>query len=395
MSAGIDADALVEFVQQLVRIPSVHDPARGLDEQPAAELVAEQMRVFGWDPEIDEVAPGRPNVIAVVDGGGGPGPTLMFEGHTDVVTEGDGWTVDPFGGELSDGKLWGRGAADMKGGLAAMLFATDALARREAFPGRVVLAALVDEEGMMLGAKDLVARGRTDGVDAAICGEPEGGEICHVAKGAVRLRVDLHGKMAHGAMPFEGRNPNRAVAAAIAALADLEHVLQQRHGDDPYLGQVWVTPTVLAAGAAAQMNVMPANASVWVDVRTLPGLDHAALVPELADVVAAAAAPLGIETEVTVIDDRPAIAVPEDDRLVRALWEAHEAVGGSAPRLGGVPGSTDGTIITSRTGIPTVVYGPGGKWIAHQADEFVEVDDLLRHAEVYVEAAHRFLRPAS
>ena len=226
MSEGIDGDALVEFVRQLVRIPSVHDPARGLDEQPAAELVAEQMRAFGWDPEIDMVAPGRPNVIAVVDGGGGPGPTLMFEGHTDVVTEGDGWTVDPFGGELRDGKVWGRGAADMKGGLAAMLFATDALARRGPFPGRVVLAALVDEEGMMLGAKDMVARGRTDGVDAAICCEPEGGEICHVAKGAVRLRIDLHGKMAHGAMPFEGRNPNRGVAAAITALADHELVLQ-------------------------------------------------------------------------------------------------------------------------------------------------------------------------
>ena len=90
-----------------MRIPSVHDPARGLDEQPAAELVAEQMRAFGWEPEIDIVAPGRPNVIAVVDGGGGPGPTLMFEGHTDVVTEGDGWTVDPFGGERRDGRLWG------------------------------------------------------------------------------------------------------------------------------------------------------------------------------------------------------------------------------------------------------------------------------------------------
>ena len=101
----------------------------------------------------------------------------------------------------------------MKGGVAAMLFATDALVRRGPFPGRIVLAALVDEEGMMAGAKDLVARGRTDGVDAVICCEPEGGEICHVAKGALRLRLDFTGKMAHGAMPFQGRNPNRAVGA--------------------------------------------------------------------------------------------------------------------------------------------------------------------------------------
>src|SRR4051794_28878630 len=159
MTSAVDDAALIAFTQELVRIPSVHDPARGLSEAPAAELVAAQMREFGWDPQLDVVEPGRPNVVAVVDGGGGPGPTLMFEGHTDVVTEGDGWTVDPFGAEIVDGKMYGRGSADMKAGLAAMLFATHALQQRGPFPGHIVLAALVDEEGMMLGAKDLVARG--------------------------------------------------------------------------------------------------------------------------------------------------------------------------------------------------------------------------------------------
>ena len=392
---SIDAAALVELTQALVRIPSVYDPDRGLCEQPAADLVAAQMRTFGWEPEIDVVAPGRPNVIAVVDGGGGRGPTLMFEGHTDVVTEGDGWTVDPFGAAIVDGKLFGRGSADMKGGVAAMLCATDALVRRGPFPGRIVLAALVDEEGMMAGAKDLVARGRTDGVDAVICCEPEGGEICHVAKGALRLRLDFTGKMAHGAMPFQGRNPNRAVGATIGALADLEAAVQARHGEHPHLGHVWITPTVLRAGDAVQMNVMPAGASMWVDVRTTPSVDHPALIAEVTDVVAAAAHDLGIATSVDVIDDRPSVATAEDDPLVRAVWDAHAAVGSGEPRLGGVPGATDGTVITSRTGMPSVVYGPGGKWIAHQADEFVAVDELVNHAEVYVEAADRFLRQPS
>ena len=133
----------------------------------------------------------------------------------------------------------------------------------------------------MAGAKDLVARGRTAGVDGVICCEPEGGEICHVAKGALRLRLDFTGKMAHGAMPFQGRNPNRAVGAAIGALAELEAAVQERHGEHPHLGQVWITPTVLRAGEPVQMNVMPAGASVWVDVRTIPSVDHAALVAEL------------------------------------------------------------------------------------------------------------------
>ena len=120
----MDGDAVVALTQQLVRIPSVNRPADGLSEAPAAELVAETMRDFGWDPTIDEVTPGRPNVTVRIEGGS-PGPTLMFEGHTDVVTEGDRaeWSVDPFGGEIVAGRLYGRGAADMKGGVAAMVHA--------------------------------------------------------------------------------------------------------------------------------------------------------------------------------------------------------------------------------------------------------------------------------
>ena len=160
----------------------------------------------------------------------------------------------------------------MKAGVAAMLFAADALARRGPFPGRIVLAALVDEEGMMAGAKDFVARGRADGVDGVICCEPEGGEICHVAKGALRLRVDLHGKMAHGAMPFQGRNPNRAVGAVLARAGRRSSSgCRARTASTRTSGELWVTPTVLRAGEPAQMNVMPADASMWIDVRTMPG----------------------------------------------------------------------------------------------------------------------------
>jgi succinyl-diaminopimelate desuccinylase len=131
---------------------------------------------------------------------------------------------------------------------------------------------------------------------------------------------------------------------------------------------------------------------MWIDVRTTPDCDHEALLAELRGAVAASAAAVGIESDVEVIDDRPAVATAEDHPLVTAVADAHAAVTGTAPRLGGVPGATDGTIITSRAGVPSVVYGPGGKWIAHQADEFVEIADLVTHAEVYVEAADRFLR---
>src|SRR5215510_10877414 len=202
----IDSDGLIEFARALVRIPSVNQPEAGRSEAPAAALVAERMRSFGWAPLIEDAAPGRPNVIAVVDGGL-PGPTLMLEGHTDVVTEGDpcDWSHDPFGAEVVSGRLYGRGAADMKGGVAAMVYAAAALAAAGPFPGRLLLAALADEEGLMLGAKDFVRRGHAAGVAAAIVCEPEGGEVGIAQKGAIRARINALGAMAHGAMPDRGR----------------------------------------------------------------------------------------------------------------------------------------------------------------------------------------------
>ena len=383
------------MVRELVRIPSVHDPSTGRCEAPAAEWVATTMRGFGWDPVVDVVAPGRPNVHCIVDGGR-PGPTLLFEGHTDVVTEGDAsaWSVDPFAAEVRDGRLFGRGSADMKGGLVAALVAARAVADRGPFPGRLMLAALCDEEGMMAGAKHFVATGRLDGVDGIICCEPEGGEVCACAKGALRLAVDLTGTMAHGAMPFAGANPVAALGPMLMDLAVLQADLQARFGEHEHLGQAWVTPTVVRGGDAGQMNVIPPHATVRLDVRTVPGMVHADLVAEVRERVGRSVATSGVTAEVSVIDDRPVVDVPTDSRLVRSVCDAHHAVSGEPARLGGVPGSTDGTILTSRTGVPSVVYGPGGKWIAHQVDEFVALDDLAAHAEVYVEAALRFCGPA-
>jgi succinyl-diaminopimelate desuccinylase len=392
---GIDHEALVEVVQALVQVPSVHDPGTGRSEQGAARLVAHQLRDFGWEPELDPVAPGRPNVYAVVDGGA-PGPTLLFEGHTDVVTEGDSgaWAHPPFAGEIHDGRLYGRGSADMKSGLVAALFAARAVADAGPFPGRIFLAALVDEEGMMAGAKHFVSTGQAKGIAAAICCEPEDGEVCAVAKGSVRLRVDFHGAMAHGAMPFQGRNPNPVAARFLAALAGHEAELQARHPRHEHLGQVHLTPTVLRSGEPVQMNVIPAGASAWLDVRTIPGVDHGTLVAEIGALAAEAGAEAGVGAEVHVIDDRPAVDTPTDAPVVEALCAAHHAITGQPARYGGVPGATDGTILTARTGMPTVVYGPGGKWIAHQVDEHVEVAAIIEAAEVYREAALRFFAAA-
>jgi succinyl-diaminopimelate desuccinylase len=389
----IDTDGLVRLAQQLVRVPSVYAPERGRTEAPAAALVERTMRDFGWQVDVDEVAPGRPNVVGTVTGGL-PGPTLLFEGHTDVVTEGadDQWAFPPFAGDIVDGMLRGRGSADMKGGVAAMMFAVAALAQSGPFPGRVVVAALVDEEGMMTGVKHFVANGRAAGVAAAIVCEPEGGEVCAVQKGALRLRVDARGKMAHGAMPDKGRNPTPALHDVVSFAASEQRRLQESFGHYPLLGQVWVTPTVFQAGDPLQVNVIPATAWVAFDVRTVPGVDHGQLVGRFHEAAARVSAAHGVAVTVTVIDDRPPTETSRDAAVVRAVVDAHRDVTGAAPVFGGVPGTTDGTILARDGGLPVVVYGPGGKWIAHQADEQVAVAELVTCAEVYLGAAQRFLR---
>ncbi|MGH9067323.1 MAG: M20 family metallopeptidase [Acidimicrobiales bacterium] len=389
----VDAEAVVELARALVRIRSVHQAEGDPGEAEVAALVARTMRQFGWGAELTESAPGRPNVVATVVGGGGPGPVLGFEGHLDVVTEGDlgQWTVDPYAGLVREGRLYGRGAADMKAGLAAMLYGARALQLAGPFPGVLRLLVMSDEEGMMLGAKRAVADGALKGVAGVIVCEPEGGEICPTSKGAIRIRIDLTGKMAHGAMPHQGANPIPAMAEMVAEVRRLQEQLQSEVGEHPLLGWTYLTPTVALAGDQEQINVSPASATLALDIRTTPGVEHQRLIGELGAACSRVARDAGVSADLVVLDDRPPVDTPVGHPVVTSLAAAHAEVTGEAARFGGVPGTTDGTIFTRDAGVPTVVYGPGGKWIAHQADEYVEVAEIPRYARVYARAAQLFL----
>lgn len=392
MSDGIDAQGMLGFLQQLVRTPSVTG-RDGPGEAAVAQLVAKQMRAWGWETRLEEFAPNRQNVVATIDHGL-DGRCLLFEGHSDVVTAGNmgDWDRHPFSGDVVDGWLYGRGAADMKGGVAAMMFAARTLSRGAPFRGLLMIAVLGDEEGMMAGAKSFVARGHARDVDAAVVCEPEGGEVCLSQKGAIRLHVRIRGRMAHGAMPAEGRNPLPAVAALVTRLAGLERKVQQQLGSDELLGAPYITPTVIRGGTEDQLNVIPADAVVGIDVRTLPAQDHPELIRRITQVGEQVAREHAVGCEVTVVDDRPPTVTDKDAPIARAIISSHAAVTGSEPRIGGVPGTTDGTILWRDASIPVVVYGPGEKWIAHQPNERVALADVITAAQVYVATARSFLR---
>jgi len=220
----VDGAELIELTRDLVRIPSVirPDDPRGTEAAVAA-YVEWWLAKEGFTVEVQEVAPGRSNVLGWI-GDKDEGRSLLLEGHTDVVTEGDRreWAHDPFGADLVDGRIYGRGAADMKGGLAAAMVAAAAIKRSGApLRGRLVVGALVDEEGDMLGARHLCATAIGRGLDAAIVCEPEQNELCLEQRGVVWARVSARGRMAHGAMPEAGANPITALGAVVSDIAAL------------------------------------------------------------------------------------------------------------------------------------------------------------------------------
>ena len=213
----IEREELVRLTQELVRIPSVYRPEeRDGNESRVARFVADYLEQAGFEAKTEEVAPGRPNVWAVWEGDS-PGKTLLFEAHTDVVTEGSAeeWEHPPFGAERAGGRIYGRGACDTKGNLAAAVVAVRAIKDSGVpFPGTLILCHPVDEEGMMAGIKAFIENGHAEGVDAAVICEPEENQLCITQKGALRVEVTVRGQYgARGHAPERGqpRHPGRAV----------------------------------------------------------------------------------------------------------------------------------------------------------------------------------------
>ena len=398
--ARIDTDELIALTRDLVRIPSVVRPGDPTATEAAVAAHVERwLRTEGFDVEVHEVAPGRPNVLASI-GASGAGRTLLLEGHTDVVTEGDAreWSHPPFGGDLVDGRIYGRGSADMKSGLAAAMVAAAAIKRSGArLGGRLVVGALVDEEGDMLGARHLCTTALGRELSAAIICEPEQNELCLEQRGVVWARVTVRGRMAHGAMPETGINPITALGALLREAPALERRLRRLCRRSPHLRPPTVTPTTAQAPVQGvpQSNVIPSTAQATLDIRLTPGPDADAVAKEI-DVAcqrAMEACPGATVEWQPVNGYRMATRVERSEPLVRAMGRGVRQATGKPPHFGGVPGSTDGTILRMTLGIPIVTCGPGHRLIPHQVDEHVEVAQLVDAARIYVASALNFLKP--
>lgn len=397
----IDADEVIELTRALVRIPSVYRPGDPeATEARVAAFVESWFRREGFDVLVQDVAPGRPNVIGSL-GEKRPGQrSLLLEGHTDVVTEGDPaeWSRPPFGAELVDGRIYGRGTADMKSGLAAAMVAAAAFRRAGVgLKGKLVVGALVDEEDGMIGVRHLCQTAVGRELDAAIICEPEENELCLEQRGVVWARFRVRGKMAHGAMPEAGVNPIACLGRLLAAAPGLERRLRKVCEKSRYLRPPTVTPTIVQGPPARvgvpQSNVIPAVAEATFDIRLTPGIGEDGVRAELEEICRqAAAAQPGVKIEWEPVNAfRLATKVDRAEALVEAMVRGVKQAARRAPRYGGVPGSTDGTILRMQLGIPIVTCGPGDRLIPHQVDEFVSTDEIVEAAKIYVASALNYL----
>ncbi len=392
---NIDDQELIRWVQALTRIPSVWRPDEGVGEEEAARWVEKRCREIGLETHFQWVAPGRPNVIATY--GQHSGPTLMFEGHTDVVTEGDPslWTHPPFSATIRSGRIYGRGANDMKAGLVCALIATKAIVQSGLkLKGSILIGAVCDEEGDMIGIKHFVEQGWADQVSAAIICEPEENHLCISQKGVMWLRAVIHGIMTHGAMPLTGVNTAYPMARFLMLLHSLEEREIARRGFDKYLGQPSITPTVLRSPnvGESQKNVMPGATEVILDFRLLPEQSPDDLVGQIETLLTAVVTvDERLQYSLEVIELRHPTNTARDEPIVSAIASAFRDLTQTEPIYGGVPGSTDGTILHVCRGIPIVTCGPGDIHIPHHIDEWVSLDEIKLAARMYALAAMRFL----
>jgi len=415
----IKREELIKLTQDLIRIPSVRSQKEGSNEEKVAIFLSHLLEEMGLDVVVEEVEPGSPNVIAVLQGES-DGPCLMFECHTDVVTEGDAseWKYGPYEGRLVGNRIYGRGACDTKGNLAAAIKAVRAISQSGIpFKGRILLGILVDEEGMMSGVKHFIRQGWAAGIHGAIICEPVDNQLCITQKGALRAELITTGKMSHGAMPLAGLNPIPPMISILEKIRQLEEEEVERLGKGVFLGYPSITPTVLQAPMKGepQLNVIPHQCRALLDIRTVPGQSHEALKKQLEDIVrdeersvhaslASGALKemrenlekglskgISFQSTINIFEDRPWTRTSRDERIVQAVSGAIRSVAGEEPTYGGVPGATDGTFLSAWAGIPIVTVGAGKWMIPHQKDEWVSVEDLELTAKIYAASALEFL----
>jgi acetylornithine deacetylase len=376
------ADPVITLLRDLVAIDSVNPTlvpgARG--EADIARRLADELRSLGLTVEIADASPGRPNVVGVLEGRRA-GRSLMLCGHTDTV--GVTGMPKPFTPDIRDGKLFGRGAQDMKGGVAAMVGVARAIVESGGLErGRLVIAAVADEEHSSLGADQLVKTWRAD---AAVVTEPTGLDVAVAHKGFQWVAVETRGRAAHGSRPRDGRDAIMRMGRVLTRLERLEKKL--RYGaSHELLGTASLHASIIDGGE--ELSSYPARASLQFERRTLPGEPANVALTEIVTILdELRREDAEFEADAHMVFGREGYEIAPSSPLPDALIKAASHVGGT-PRRVGMTFWTDAAILGS-AGIPTVLFGPGGAGL-HSTEEYVLIEDVCRCRDALLELTRAF-----
>lgn len=374
--ANKNKNEIIQLAQKLIRVPSFSGDTQGLSR--IAAIISEEMKKMGFSVELIEAEKGLTNVIGTFRGSAGAA-CLLFNGHTDVVPaqSGGDWSVDPFSAEIKEGRIYGRGACDMKGGLAAMLAAPKiAFSLFPEYRGNLILTATVDEEiGGFRGLKFAVEQGVK--ADMGIVCEPSDLKIVNVCKGLLQLRLRTKGKSAHGGVPEQGVN---AISKMLKILMKLENYDFEQTPHN-VLGKP--TVNIGRIGGGQRPNVVPDSCETEIDIRYLPGKNHLQIIDDLERlIVELRKKDPQIETEIEIIRYRSSLEIAKDSPVIRTIMEAAQVILGRHLELRGMitPGDSEYLV---NAGIPSVIFGPGDEHLAHSANEWIAINDILTATEIY------------
>lgn len=371
----IELEKVIEDTQALIKIDSQNP---GIQESAACEWVGNRLAEMGLSAQKQNVEGGRENVIATIPGSG-EAPRLVMLAHLDTVPIGAGWSMDPLGGEIRDGRIYGRGACDMKGGVAVSLGLMSAYAKQKSgMRGDLVFVGTVDEEAPdMAGAQRLVASGFLRPDDQVIALEPTGTRLRIAQMGLRWLRVRVVGRMAHAGRAHLGIDSAHVMARIVDRLKTLVSGLPH---EDEILGKARFTCGTFHAGVAT--NVVPPEAEAYFDVRIVPPMQIEEVIPMVSQVANQVIADFpGAKFSVEPLGaPRPPVRAADSSPIVLGLRSAYQLETGDALPQGGADGHeayTDSSMVASLTGSKScTVFGPGSTDIAHTADEFVPISDL-------------------
>ncbi len=376
--AEISQDEVIGFLQGLVRIPSVHEPG---DTREAVAYCAEPLRKAGFATRFEQLEEIKPNLVA--EYGEGTGPTVMFNAHVDVVPTGEllAWRFDPWGAEIDEGRVYGRGAGDDKASVTAQVMAGVALARSGVpLTGRLIVNEVADEEvGGVAGAKWLAESGILK-PDFAIIGEQTMNRVNVGEKGGAGQTITVLGRAAHGALPWEGANAIEGMAEILVALRrELWPLLDGR--THPYFHHSSASPNLISGGVKS--NVVADRCELFIDRRLVPGETTEGTRAEILAIAERVIA--GMPGLSVTIEGRwmalEASLTPDDHPLVQSMVAANGYLGYDTT-ISGFSMGTDGRFF-SKQGIPTIIYGPGDPKLAHIPNEWVGIDEVMAATRAY------------